>query len=189
MIQVRTKDRIFLGVVLPCVLLFGYAHFVREPQQKRIRALAAEHQNLPDVDLFPAEKMRLEKRLQDARADLAAARAEKEPELCVKGDPTATAATRQDAIVARLASAGGRVVRIAPPASETPDEQARGGAVLQATGRCPAPEARIFTIEADYAAFVSFLKTCASEQVPVVPEGVSMTPGGRTCRWEMTLWL
>ena len=35
---------------------------------------------------------------------------------------------------------------------------ARGRAVLAATERCPAPEARVFTVEADYASLVAALK-------------------------------
>lgn len=189
MIQVRTKDKIFLAVALPLALLAAYVWLVRQPLATRTAALAAEQRNLPDEDSFPAEKRRLQRRLADAEAELAAEKAEKSPEVAVKGDPESTAAARQDAVLAVFTSAGAKVLHVQPPQAETPPEDVRGDAVLRATGRCPAPEMRQFMLEADYAVVTSVLKTFADRQTPVVPESVSLNVDGRTCRWEMTLWL
>lgn len=189
MMQVRKKDKVFLAVTLPLVLLWGYCDFVRKPLVRRFEALKAEQRQLPDETMFPTERRQLQKRLAEAEAALAQEKAEKPPEMKVAGEPAALAATRQDAVLAALMKAGAKVVRVQPMAGETAGEDRRGEAVLQATGRCAEPEARRFTVEADYATFLSALGEFSSARMAVIPESVSLRVGSRTCRWEMVLWL
>ncbi len=190
MMQVRTKDKIFLGVVVPLVLLGAYFHFVRRPAAAQVAALKAEHRRLPDVEMFPAERRQLLKRVEEAEAALAAERGEKPPATSVKGDPAAAVAARQDAVLRLFTAAGVSVIHVEPQAAgEAAQEASRALAVLSATGRCPAPEARRFVVEADYTAFQKALGAFAAEQMPVIPEALSLRVGARTCRWEMLLWL
>lgn len=187
--EIRTKDKVFLGIVIPLTLLGCYFHFVRAPQVKRLAALKMEQQRLPDEAMFPMEKRQLQKRVADAEAALAQEKAEKPPESTVTGDPSALAATRQDAVLAALTKAGVKVVRVQSLAQGTSSDDRRGEAVLRATGRCAAPEARQFTVEADYATLTTALGALATARVAVIPESVSLRVGSRTCRWEMVLWL
>lgn len=189
MMQVRKKDKIFLAVVLPLVLLWGYFDFVRKPLVRRFAALQTEQRQLPDEAMFPTEKRQLQKRIADAEAALAQEKAEKPPEMKVAGEPTALAAARQDAVLAALAKAGAKIVRVQPMAGEKTSEDRRGDAVLRSTERCAEPEVRCFTVEADYATFLSALGAFSSARMAVIPESVSLRVGSRTCRWEMVLWL
>lgn len=189
MMQVRKKDKIFLAVILPLVLLWGYFDFVRKPLVRRFEALKTEQRQLPDEAMFPTEKRQLQKRLAEAEAALAQEKAEKPPALKVTGEPTALAATRQDAVLAALTKAGAKIVRVEPVAGEKTSEDRRGDAVLRATERCAAPEARRFVVEADYATFVSALGAFTAARMAVIPESISLRAGSRTCRWEMVLWL
>ena len=189
MMQVRKKDKIFLAIVLPLVLLWGYFDFVRKPLVRRFAALQIEPRQLPDEAVFPTEKRQLQKRIADAEAALAQEKAEKPPEMKVTGEPTALAAARQDAVLAALAKAGAKIVRVQPMAGEKTSEDRRGDAVLRSTERCAEPEARCFTVEADYATFLSALGAFSSARMAVIPESVSLRVGSRTCRWVMVLWL
>jgi len=188
MMEIRTKDKVFLAVVVPLALIAAYVGLVAMPTGKRIAVLREQHRTLPDVDMFPAEKRTLERKAAEVEQELAAERAVKPSELSVKGDPAATVAARQDAALAKFTAAGVRVLKVQPLA-EGENSDARGRSVLAATGRCPAPEARVFTVEADYSAFAAALAAFAKDQVAVVPESISLRAGGRTCRWEVTLWL
>ena len=187
--QVRKKDKIFLAIVLPLVLLWGYSDFVRKPLVRRFAALQTEQRQLPDEAMFPTEKRQLQTRIAEAEAALAQEKAEKPPEMKVAGEPTALAAARQDAVLAALAKAGAKIVRVQPMAGEKTLEDRRGDAVLRATECCAQPEARCFTVEADYATFLSALGAFSSARMAVIPESVSLRVGSRTCRWEMVLWL
>lgn len=188
MTAIRTKDKIFLAVVVPLAIVGAYVFGLAMPAQKRIAALREQHRVLPDVDMFPTEKRTLQRKVAETEKELAAEKAVKPPEMSVKGDPAAMVAVRQDAVLAMLTAAGVQVVKVQPVATDG-EGGARGRAVLAATERCPAPEARVFTVEADYASLVAALKAFADRQAPVVPESISLRVGGRTCRWEMTLWL
>ncbi len=190
MMQVRTKDKIFLGVVAPLALLGAYFHFVRRPAVAQVAALKAEPQRLPDVEMFPAERRQLRKRVEEAEAALAAERGEAPRATSVKGDPAAAVAERQDAVLRLFTAAGVSVIHVEPEALKgRMQEASRGCAVLSATGRCAAPEARRFVVEADYTAFQKAFQALAAEQMPVIPEALSLRVGARTCRWEMLLWL
>lgn len=185
MIEVRTKDKIFLAVLVPLALVACHFHFLRAPEARRLAVLRTEQARLPDIEQFPAERRRLEKRLLDARAALDAARAEKPPEAAVRGSAEETVAARHGAAVRTFAEAGLRVVRV-----ETVSGGAsRGDAVLQGTGVRPAPAARRFVLEGDYGAFLAALGAWMEAKAAVVPESVSMEGGAQTCRWEVTLWL
>lgn len=188
---VRTKDKVFLAVLVPVALVAAFLWFERMPTSKRLGALRAEQARLPDADLFPSERRQLEGRLAEAEKALAAARAEKPAELAVKGDAGTTMAARQDAALAAFTAKGARIVRVEPAASgrDATREMSRGGAVLEGTGIRPVPEARTFVMEAAYGAFVGALRCFSAAKAPVVPEGVSLTVEGKKCRWEVTLWL
>lgn len=188
---VRTKDKVFLAVLVPVALVTAFVWFERMPTARRLKALRAERARLPDPDLFPAERRQLEGRLAEAEKALAAAQEEKPPALAVRGEAGTTVAARQDAALAAFTAQGARVVRVEPVLAEreAEDGASRGAAVLEGTGIRPTPEARTFVMEAGYGAFVGALGSFAATRAPVIPEKVSLAVEGKTGRWEVTLWL
>jgi len=62
------------------------------------------------------------------------------------------------------------------------------GAILQDAGALPRVACRVFTLEGDYAAVTSSLKTMAARELAVLPESLDLRVGGRN-RWEISVWL
>ena len=184
MIQVGTRDRIFVAVALPLAMLAGYVHFIRQPLARERAALGAEQARLPDPDMFPSERRLLRDRAAEAERDLAAAKAEKPPEVAVRGAADESEAARQQAVFDLLHAHGVRVAKAGPV-------EAAGvcADTLRATGVRPQPVARRFALEASYPALVEALKALEAARLAVVPGAWTMTPGGTACRWEVTLWL
>ena len=183
MIEVRTKDRIFVAVALPLALLGCYLHFVRGPLATSRTALAAERARLPDPDMFPQERRALSARVDAAARELAAARAEPPPELTVRGRPADSEGVRLQAVFDALQRGGVRVVRAEPV-----EAAGRAADVLRATGVRPEPAARRVVLEADYPALVGALLACEAGRLAVVAGALSLASGETTCRWEVTLW-
>lgn len=192
MIEVGTKDKIFVALALPLAVFAGFVFFVRAPAVKTQTALAEERRRLPDPDLFPIERRNLANRVTETEKELAAARARKPVAAAVVGDVAASVADRQDAVFAALSQRGARLVRVV--AGEGTNAGAVGDAdraarALQDTGIRPEPVERRFVVEAAYPDFVAALETFISTRAPVVPAAVSMTTQAGVCRWEFTLWL
>lgn len=190
MIEVRKKDLIFLALALPLALVAAYYWLHRAPAARRAAGLRAEMARLPDPDMFPAERTRLEARAAEAERDLDETRKAKPPTETVKGDPAADAAARQDALLAAFSRAGVRVVGVKSIDSSGVAQSSRGGNALRASGVRPRPEVRHFVLEGDYRSFVGALDSISREQAPVVCEGVSFSPASDgACRWELEIWL
>lgn len=185
---VRTKDKVFLAVVVPLALAAAYVWLWRLPTEKRLESLREEHRRLPDVEMFPMERRQLEQRAQEAERELAAARAEKPKEGAVKGDPTASATRRQDAVVAALTAKGVKVRSVAPVQSSR-QEDARGMGVLRDCGVRPTPVAIRLEVEAEYSVLVQALRAFADARAPVVPESVSLSPANSHLHWSFVLWI
>lgn len=192
MIEVGTKDKIFVALALPLAVFAGFVFFVRAPAVKTQTALAEERRRLPDPDLFPIERRNLANRVTETEKELAAARARKPVAAAVVGDVAASVADRQDAVFAALSQRGARLVRVAAGegtnagAARDADRAARA---LRDTGIRPEPVERRFVVEAAYPDFVAALEMFISTRAPVVPAAVSMTTQAGVCRWEFTLWL
>ena len=184
MIEVGKRDRIFVAVALPLALLAAHWHFVRGPLEKERAALAAEQARLPDPDMFAVERRTLQTRVAEAEKDLDAARAEKAPEAEVRGEPGASEAARQQAVVDVLQAKGVRILKVEPV-----EDGGAGADILRATGVRPAPVARRIELEAAYPALVDVLAEFEARRMAVVPGPVSMASDGTSCRWEVTLWL
>lgn len=192
MIEVGTKDKIFVALALPLAVFAGFVFFVRSPAVKTRTALTEERQRLPDPDLFPIERRNLANRVTETEKELAAARARKPVAAAVTGDAAASVADRQDAVFAALSQQGVRLVRVAAGEGTDPGvagEVDRAARALRETGVRPEPVERRFVVEAAYPDFVAALEAFVSMRAPVVPAAVSMTTQGRVCRWEFTLWL
>lgn len=192
MIEVRRKDWIFVAVAAPLAFVWCYCHFFRVPTAQGRDALVAERAQVPDPDMFPLEKRALEKRVKESEAALAEMKAEMAPEALVTGDPTASAADRQNLVLQMFADAELRLVSsglVEEQAAANPEKGSRGRAVLEATGVRPHPEGRRFVLEGDYAAFTLVLEKFALRKLAVVPESVALTTGGAFCHWEVTIWL
>lgn len=184
MIEVGKKDRLFVAVALPLALLAGHFYFVRGPLVRERAALAAERARLPDPDMFSVERRTLQTKVAEAEKGLSAARAEKPPESAVRGRPDDSEAARQQAVVDALRAKGVRIAKVEPV-----EGCGSGGDVLRATGVRPEPVVRRIGLEASYPALVEALGEFEARRLAVVPETLSMTSGGTSCRWEVTLWL
>lgn len=183
MIEIRAKDRIFVALVLPLALLGCHWFLVRQPLVKERAALLSTRAGLPDPDMFPSERRLLQGRLAEAEKDLAAARAEKPPEVQVRGTKDDSEILRLQAVVDVFRTAGARLVK-----SEPVDPAGTCADVLRATGVRPEPAARRLLLDAAYPAFVEALGRFEKERLAVVPAAWSMVPGETLCRWEVTLW-
>ena len=184
MTQIRTKDKIFLAVAVPLALIGAYVWLVAMPAGKHIAALSAEHRALPDVEMFPTQKRRLEANIQAAEKEL---KEERTLTAAARRDDPAPkdAAARQAALIAKFTTAGAKVIRV-ENAKNTTD--AAGAKALAALGY--SPEARGFTIEARYPEFVAAMTAVSTEKTSMaVAESVSLQSDKRTCRWEMIWWL
>ncbi len=184
MVQVRTKDKVFVAVLLPLVLAGCFFYFLRQPAVRERNALDAECQSLPDPEMFPLERRRLETRVQEERQALEAVKAEPRPETAVTGNPDETEAARHDKVLELLRAKDVRVVK-----SELVNKGGRGGDVLHATGLRPNPVARRLSLESPYAVMVDVLSEFEKRKMAVVPEACSLEAGEGLCKWEVTLWL
>lgn len=189
MIEVRTKDRIFIALVLPAALFWAHFHYVRTPAAKTRDALSAEYARLPDPMVFPIERRNLAARVAETEAALAAERARRPVESAVRGDPRTALAQRQDAVFSAFSGNGVRIVSADAEESEADAALSTAGTLLRDTGTRPNPAVRRFSATAGYSAFAAALGALCVDKAPVVPMGVTMTVDGRICRWEFSLWL
>lgn len=190
MIEVGTKDKVFIALVLPAALLWAFLHYVRTPAVKARDALAAEHGRLPDPMTFPIERRGLQERVAEAERALAAERALPPVETAVRGNPEATLAERQNAVFSVFSGNGVRIDSVDAAEAQEPDAApASAGTALRAAGTRPEPAMRRFSATAGYSAFAAALGEFCADKSPVVPVCVSMTSDDGLCKWEFSLWL
>ena len=184
MIEIRQKDRIFVSVLAPLVaiaaLWFGWCR----PAASRVAGLEARLGALPDPATWPVEKRALERRAAEAEAELAATKAEPPPESRMTGNPSASAAARRAEMLELLRECGIVVGGIEP----VEGFKGRGAEALRATGLRPEPVAERFSFEAPYPVALKALELIDSRRMAAIPAAIGME-GGRTLKWEMTLWL
>lgn len=190
MIEVGTKDKIFIALVLPAALLWAFLHYGRTPAVKTRDALAAEHGRLPDPMTFPIERRNLQERVAEAEKALVAERARPPVEAAVRGDPNATLAERQNAVFSVFSGNGVRVVSVdGQESDETDAALSAAGTALRDAGTRPEPSMRRLSATGGYSAFSAALGAFCADKSPVVPARVTMTSDGRLCKWEFSLWL
>ena len=185
MTEIRTQDKLFVFLAVPLALVAAYVWFWRIDAARQVRAARGESAALVTAADFPFEMQKAERRLADARAALAAEQAVPPPALKVKGDAAATAARRESDVLRILRAAGLGILR-----SEvvTDDAGAALAGKLAATGVCPAPIGRRYTLDGAYPAVRRALDAFAAEERAVLTERVEMRAAGAG-RWTITLWL
>jgi len=179
---IRTKDKLFLAVVVPAAAVAAYVLLWRADAVKRIETLSRERASLVTVEDFPAERTLAERRLAAAREELAAEERIPMPAVRVKADPAEGVAARERAVLEVFRQAG----LIVTSSAATAVESVAGGEVLKRTGTRPAPVCRAYAIDGRYPGLVAALRTMAGREMAVIPERVEMVRPGH---WSVVLWL
>ena len=201
MTEIRTKDKLFLAVVVPLALVAGYWYGWRAEAGRRLDGLERRHATLVTEADFPFEMATARRNLAATEAELEAERKLPPPEAKVKARRESVAAERERAVLNVLNGAGLFVaavrnaqtdsnIRFDETAAWMP-ESARtfvGGTILAATGVCPNPVLRTYVVEGRYPQVVKALETFAARQMAVIPEKVNLNESERG-RWTLSLWL
>lgn len=201
MTEIRTKDKLFLAVVVPLAAVVCYWFGWRADAGRRLDGLERRHAALVAEADFDFEMAKARRELAASEADLKAERKIPAPEAKVKARRESVAAERERAVLAVLQDAG-LFVSAASGAQTEPNVQFEedavlpverertfvGGDLLMATGVCPAPILRTYVVEGRYPQVVKALGTFAARRMAVIPEKVNLSESGRG-RWKLSLWL
>ena len=201
MTEIRTKDKLFLAVVVPLALVAVYWYGWRAEAGRRLDGLERRHATLVTEADFPFEMATARRNLAATEAELEAERKLPPPEAKVKARRESVAAERERAVLNVLNGAG---LFVAAAKNAQTDSNSRfdetaawmsesarafvGGTTLAATGVCPNPILRTYVVEGRYPQVVKALETFAARQMAVIPEKVNLNESERG-RWTLTLWL
>ena len=187
MTEIRTKDKLFLAVVVPVALLAAYWYGWRASAGRQLADLQGREAQLVTAEDFPIEKRRADHELAEAKAELDAEKKVPPPQVAVVADAGTSEAERERQILLLLREAGLTVV-----GSETPKGAAahagKAGELLKATGVRPVPIHRAYTLDGRYPDVVKALKTLAERKMAAIPDCVQMRAAGRN-RWTLEVWL
>jgi len=182
MTEIRTKDKLFLAVVVPLAAIVAYVYCWRIDTAKRVEMLSASSVRLVKPEDFDYEKHLAERALKQAEETLAAEKQVPMPALKVKADAKASAAEREREVLAIFREAGLRVLD-----SEL-CEGGSGAAVLQATGTRPEPVSRRYRLDGRYPQVRQALETFATREMAVIVEKLDMEEAERG-RWKLEVCL
>lgn len=191
MTEIRTKDKLFLAVVVPVAVIAAYWYGWRTSASKRLAELETRHEQLVAVEDFPMEKRRAERELVEANAELEAERKVPPPQTKVSADAQASAAERERQVLQLLREAGLTVVGSTASkdgAGASGPNAAKGGELLKATGLRNAPVHRAYTVDGRYPDVVKALKAIDERKMAAIPDRVQMRASGRN-RWTLEIWL
>jgi hypothetical protein len=190
MTEIRTKDKLFLAVVIPAALVAAYWYGWRTSSGRQIAELESRQEKLVAEEDFHMEMRRAERELAEAKAELEAERKIPQPQVSVKADPKASQAERERQALAIFREAGLTVVGSAEPrAIQASDTRAmRAEALLKATGARPCPIRRAYTIDGRYPDVLKALRKFDTGEMAVIPDRVQMRAEGRN-RWTVEVWL
>lgn len=182
MIEVRTKDRLFLAIALPAAIVGAYLYFWRADAVKRIESAEKTSSAMISAEDYDFEKAKALKSLASAKEELEAEKTAPRPESRVKGEKDAPPAKRESAVLGMFAKEGLGVLR----SEEVSREANFRREALKAAG----VEAvlRRFTLDGSYPAVRRALDAIASEELAAIPEAVEMRESGRA-RWTISIWL
>ena len=191
MTEIRTKDKLFLAVVVPVAVIAAYWYGWRASASRRLAELETSHAQLVAVEDFPMEKRRAERELAEANAELEAEKKISPPQTKVSADAQASAAERERQVLQLLREAGLTVVGSTESkdgASSSGPRTARGGELLKATGLRNVPVHRAYTVDGRYPDVVKALKAIDDRKMAAIPDRVLMRASGRN-RWTLEIWL
>lgn len=179
---IRTKDKLFLAVVVPAALVAAYVFFWRTDTARRVAALRDEDAALVTVEDFSAERQRAQGALATAREELSVEGNRPLPALRVKAQAADGVATRERAVLEVFRHAGLTVAR--SDGAENADAATRE--VLARTGARPEPVCRRYAIVGSYPQVCAALRSFAEREMAVLPECVEMSAPRQ---WTLILWL
>ena len=186
MTEIRTKDKLFLAVVVPLVLLAAYWYGWRAAAGRQIAELEHRQETLVTEEDFPQAKRQADHELDEATAELEAERKVPPPQSTMKANAQASVAERERQTLQVLREMGLTVVGSAEAKGDG-TRTGKAGDMLKATGVRPDPVRRSYTLDGRYPDVVKALKTFAEKQMAVIPDCVQMRAGGRN-RWTLEVW-
>jgi len=181
MTEIRPQDKLFLAVVIPLAAAALYVWGWRADAARRLQALEARQRELVTSVEFPTALARARAAQAAAEKELAAARAQPPPVTRVKAPAAELPPARARRVLDVLRHAGLAVV------DDVPGENAVAAARLQATGVCPDPTVRVFTLEGGYPAITRALETFDAREAAVLPVSLEMAGNGARARWKLTV--
>lgn len=188
MTKMRTKDLIFLVVVVPAALVSAYWYCWRASAGRRIAELQGRQAQLVTAEDFPSEKRRADRELAEARAELEAEKKVPQPQVAVVAEAGESEAERERRAIEVFREAGLTVVASEAPKGDAAAGAGRAGGLLKATGTRPFPSRRAYTVDGRYPDVVKALRAFAERKMAVIPDCVRMRATGRN-RWTLEVWL
>ena len=188
MTEIRTKDKLFLAVVVPVALLAAYWYGWRASAGRQLADLQGREAQLVTTEDFPIEKRRADHDLAEAKAELDAEKKVPPPQVAVVADAGTSEAERERQILLLLREAGLTVVGSETPKGDTAAHTGKAGELLKATGVRPVPIHRAYTLDGRYPDVVKALKALAERKMAAIPDCVQMRATGRN-RWTLEVWL
>ena len=188
MTEIRTKDKIFLAVVVPVALLAAYWYGWRASASQQLAELESRQAQLVTAEDFPMEKRRADRELAEANAELDAEKKVPQPQVAVVADAGASEAERERQILQVFRDAGLIVVGSETPKGDSAAHAGKAGELLKATGVRPKPIHRSYTIDGRYPDVVKALKSLTERKMAAIPDSLQMRATGRN-RWTLEVWL
>ena len=184
MTALRIKDKLFVVVVVPAVILGLYIYYWRIPHAERVKAASEACAKLITPEMYAAERAKLKKLVADTAAELEAEKKTNVPESKIAAGAGDTIAAREQAVLDVFRDAGLRVV--SSEINNAEDGGARGGAVLRATEMRPSPRGRLYRLEGTYSEVLRALGLITERKCAVIAERLEMEGGEK---WSLLLWL
>ena len=169
MTEIRTKDKLFLALVVPATVATLYWFGWRADAGRRIDSLRQRQSALVSQEDFDDEMSRARRQADAARDELAAERNTPAPASRVKGDAAESEAERSRTVVDAFRAAGLKMVRSHPPAMDA----------LKKTSIRPNPMVRRWTVDGTYPSLLSALDGFVSRELAIVPLSVTIEPPSR----------
>lgn len=188
MTEIRTKDKLFLAVVVPVALLAAYWYGWRASAGRQLAELQGRETQLVTAEDFPTEKRRADHELAEAKAELDTEKKVPPPQVAVMADAGTSEAERERQILLLLRESGLTVVGSEKPKGDTAAHACKAGELLKATGVRPVPIHRAYTLDGRYPDVVKALKALAERKMAAIPDCVQMRATGRN-RWTLEVWL
>ncbi|MBO7166792.1 MAG: hypothetical protein J6V88_04620 [Kiritimatiellae bacterium] len=170
MTPIRKKDKIFLCIILPVILIAGYFYLWKIPASKQIRGMIEMRNSLPDTSMFVFEEKNLKVQKANAIEELEKIKAEKRPERKVKGKPSASPAERQKELFEIFRSHGSKIIQSSPI-----EQESESISFLKATGIYREFSTLKISFVATYATLIKIINQIESEKKPVIIETLSTT--------------
>ena len=171
MIEVRTKDIVFISFALPLAVAALYFYFWRNASSARYAALEKELSTLVAEDDFDFEMSKIRRAVEGARAERDAEKSLASPESCIKADKVESEAERVRALSDVFISSSLRVVRCVKAECDK-----NIAAQLTAAGVRQAPAARCWELEGAYSDVIRALDKINSAKKAAIPVSVSFAP-------------